>query len=178
MSIFFDINWLAVIFATVASVLVSYLWYGPIFGKRWAAAMGLKPAETGSPNTVANTQEPVHTDNPDTNTQEPVHTNTPSTHTNTQKPGSSGPLNANNTKIAMIGLALLQCFLISSLIDYYKGDLGSVILWAIVIWLGIVAPLLKSQWLFEKRRLDMTLLCAGHQLVSLLVVSFILGVWY
>jgi len=165
MSIFFDINWLAVIFATVASVLVSYLWYGPIFGKRWAAAMGLKPAETGSPNTVANTQEPVHT-------------NTPSTHTNTQKPGSSGPLNANNTKIAMIGLALLQCFLISSLIDYYKGDLGSVILWAIVIWLGIVAPLLKSQWLFEKRRLDMTLLCAGHQLVSLLVVSFILGVWY
>jgi hypothetical protein len=135
MSIFFDINWLAVIIATIASALVCYLWYGHLFSKRWAAVVEQEPTKTG-------------------------------------------PLNANNTKIAMIGLTLLQCFLISSLIDYYKGDLGSVILWAFVIWLGIAAPMLASQWLFEKRRLDMTLICAGHQLVSLLIAACILGIWY
>lgn len=36
----FDVNWLAVIVATVAAMIIGYLWYGPIFGKMWLAGMG------------------------------------------------------------------------------------------------------------------------------------------
>jgi len=36
-----DIHWLAVIVATVASFIFGFLWWGPIFGRTWARALGL-----------------------------------------------------------------------------------------------------------------------------------------
>lgn len=36
----FDVNWLAVLVATVAAMVIGFLWYGPVFGKIWMAAMG------------------------------------------------------------------------------------------------------------------------------------------
>ncbi len=36
----FEFNWLAVVVATVAAMIIGYLWYGPIFGKMWMGAMG------------------------------------------------------------------------------------------------------------------------------------------
>lgn len=30
-----DINWLAIVVATVAAMAFGYLWYGPLFGKKW-----------------------------------------------------------------------------------------------------------------------------------------------
>ena len=38
---FSDIPWLAVIVATVAHMVLNFLWYGPIFGKPWAEAAGV-----------------------------------------------------------------------------------------------------------------------------------------
>jgi hypothetical protein len=35
-----DINYLAVLVAAVASMIIGYLWYGPLFGKAWARGMG------------------------------------------------------------------------------------------------------------------------------------------
>jgi len=37
------INYLAVIIAAVANMVIGFLWYGPIFGKTWAALSGINP---------------------------------------------------------------------------------------------------------------------------------------
>lgn len=37
----FDVNWLGVVGATVAAMVIGFLWYGPVFGKIWLAAMGM-----------------------------------------------------------------------------------------------------------------------------------------
>lgn len=36
-----NINYLAVLVAAVASMVVGFLWYGPIFGKKWMALSGI-----------------------------------------------------------------------------------------------------------------------------------------
>lgn len=36
----YDLNWLAVVVAALAQMILGFLWYGPIFGKTWLAAMG------------------------------------------------------------------------------------------------------------------------------------------
>src|SRR3989344_4802263 len=38
-----SINWLAVLLAGVASMVVGWLWYGPLFGKMWKNLMGITP---------------------------------------------------------------------------------------------------------------------------------------
>ena len=40
-----DINWLAVIVATIAHQALGALWYGVIFRKTWISAMGMNPEE-------------------------------------------------------------------------------------------------------------------------------------
>jgi hypothetical protein len=34
------INWIAVLVGVVGSNVVGFLWYGPLFGKRWMSALG------------------------------------------------------------------------------------------------------------------------------------------
>lgn len=36
------LNWAAIAVATVAAFLIGWIWYGPLFGKPWAKAMGIK----------------------------------------------------------------------------------------------------------------------------------------
>ena len=48
---FASLNWLAILVATVASFVLGYVWYGPVFGKAWLAALGktedeIKPSPT------------------------------------------------------------------------------------------------------------------------------------
>ena len=43
-----QINWLAVLAATVAHQVIGFLWYGPIFGKMWMRAVGLTEEQVGS----------------------------------------------------------------------------------------------------------------------------------
>jgi hypothetical protein len=33
-------NWVAIIIATVAAMVIGFLWYGPVFGKTWMALTG------------------------------------------------------------------------------------------------------------------------------------------
>jgi len=39
----FDVNLLAVLIASLAYFGLGALWYGPLFGQKWTAAMGLNP---------------------------------------------------------------------------------------------------------------------------------------
>ncbi|HVE75608.1 MAG TPA: DUF1761 domain-containing protein, partial [Actinomycetota bacterium] len=47
-----DVNWLAVLVATVAAMVLGFLWYGPVFGRIWLAGMG-KTQEQMSGNNLA-----------------------------------------------------------------------------------------------------------------------------
>lgn len=40
-----SISLLGVIGATIASIVIGFIWYGPLFGKQWIAMMGWKPEE-------------------------------------------------------------------------------------------------------------------------------------
>lgn len=42
------VNWLAVIVATVAGIIVGFVWYAPqVFGRRWARASGIELPQPG-----------------------------------------------------------------------------------------------------------------------------------
>jgi hypothetical protein len=44
------INWLTVIVGVILSNALGFLWYGPLFGKPWTAALGKRPEDVqGSP---------------------------------------------------------------------------------------------------------------------------------
>ena len=46
-----EVNWLAVLAATVAAFVLGGLWYSPVlFGKRWQAAAGLSDEQVNSGN--------------------------------------------------------------------------------------------------------------------------------
>ena len=51
-SAFFDgfgnLDWLAILLGTAAAMFVGFLWYGPLFGKLWAAKSGMGE-QTGAP---------------------------------------------------------------------------------------------------------------------------------
>lgn len=38
-----DVNWLAILLCGVASMVLGFLWYGPLFGKPWMQMMGIDP---------------------------------------------------------------------------------------------------------------------------------------
>lgn len=37
----FDVNWLAILVAVIANMVVGAVWYGPFFGQRWMNELGL-----------------------------------------------------------------------------------------------------------------------------------------
>lgn len=45
-----EIDWIAVLAGTVAIVVLGWLWYGPLFGKKWSAATG-QALPSGMPET-------------------------------------------------------------------------------------------------------------------------------
>lgn len=40
------INYLAVLVAAASSMITGFVWYGPLFGKKWMAYMGWRPEES------------------------------------------------------------------------------------------------------------------------------------
>jgi len=45
MMILTSINWVAVLVASVASMVLGFVWFGPLFGKQWALLAGYTEAE-------------------------------------------------------------------------------------------------------------------------------------
>lgn len=49
---FTDVNWLAVIVATVINMFVGFLWYGPLFGERWMQLIGKRAEDIESDSSM------------------------------------------------------------------------------------------------------------------------------
>ena len=47
---FLDVNWLAVLLAALAGFVVGGIWYGPVMGKKWMAAVGLTEDDVKNAN--------------------------------------------------------------------------------------------------------------------------------
>lgn len=45
-------NWLAVIAASLVGFVVGFLWYGPLFGKKWLASVGMTEEDAQKGNMV------------------------------------------------------------------------------------------------------------------------------
>lgn len=45
-----DVNWLGVIAASVSAFVLGGIWYGPLFGKKWMALVGLTEEEAAKGN--------------------------------------------------------------------------------------------------------------------------------
>jgi len=46
---FEHVNWIAVIGAAIAGFAINAIWYGPLFGARWARLIGVDPNAPGGP---------------------------------------------------------------------------------------------------------------------------------
>ena len=42
MVLMLEVNYLAVLVSAIISMIIGFLWYGPLFGKQWMALMGFK----------------------------------------------------------------------------------------------------------------------------------------
>jgi len=118
-----NINWVALIAAAIASMVVGFIWYGPLFGKAWMKLTGKK--EMGDKKEMPKTY------------------------------------------------AIL--FAASLVTAYVLSVLGASFNTAFWVWLGFQATLSLHAVLFEKQSWNLYFLKAGHQLVSLLAMSWVLN---
>src|SRR3989344_8789314 len=118
-----EINWLALIAAGVVSMIVGFVWYGPLFGKTWIKLSGHK--EMGDKKDM---------------------------------PKTYGIMFAASLVTAYVLLVL-----------------GANLMTAFWIWLGFQATLLLQSVLFEGKSWNLYFLNAGHQLVSLMAMSWVLS---
>lgn len=117
-----DVNLVSVFLAAVASMVVGFVWYGPLFGKAWSKLSG-------------------HKDMGDKK----------------EMPKTYGIL-----------------FVASMVAAYVLSMLGADLMTAFWVWLGFQATLLLHSVLFEGKSWNLYFLNAGHQLVSLLAMSWVL----
>lgn len=45
-----ELNWIAVIVAAIIPMVTGFIWYGPLFGKKWQASMGFSDEKLKSGN--------------------------------------------------------------------------------------------------------------------------------
>jgi hypothetical protein len=62
--------------------------------------------------------------------------------------------------------------------DFYQGNfLGDTILTGVVLWIGFTAARLLTHDLFDRRPANLTILNMAHELVTIVIMALIIGVW-
>ncbi len=126
-------NWLAVVVAAIANVIVGTIYYAPpVMGNTWLKLLGKRREQMGQ----------------------------------------AGP---------SYGLVVVGAIITSAILDYLidKGDfhtLGGGLLVGLLAWI-LIATSIAVGYIFEKRPFSLFAVNAGSQLVILLVMGAILGVW-
>ncbi len=134
-----EINYWAVIVATLATMVVGSIWYTPkVFGNYWMKKAGVTPS-----GRMSDAVGPIVTT----------------------------VLVSFVTAWVLAGAAYLAW-------DFYGGGfLWSTIVTAIVLWAGFTAARFITHDAFDKRPSGLTMLTIAHELVTILVMAVIIGVW-
>ena len=132
------INYLAVILATLSSMLVGAIWYTPkMFGTYWMKQAGLTPDGLGS---------------------------------------------AVRPIIVTVLVSFVTAWVLAGAVwisfQFYGGSfLVNALITGAILWAGFTAARFVTHDQFDKRTPGLTVLNSAHELVTILVMALIIGVW-
>lgn len=137
-----EVNYLAVLLAAVAAMVVGFVWYGPmLFAKQWMKLAG-------------HTKESLEKEK----------------------------ANMGKTYTISFVLALVSAYVLSHVMTFSESFFGYPSLVAGVtsafwMWLGFVMPVQATDVLFGSKKLALFGINTGYQLVSLLAMGVVLGLF-
>lgn len=134
-----EINYIAVLLATLSSMVVGSIWYTPkVFGNRWMKLSGVTPSGDAK------------------------------------------------DAIAPIVVTLIVSFITAWVLAgaafiayaFYGGSfLVNALVTAVILWAGFTAARFITHDAFDRRPAALTVLNIAHELVTVLVMALIIGVW-
>lgn len=133
-----EINWLAVVLATVSSMIVGSIWYAKaVFGKRWMRLAKIDESTMGN-----------------------------------------GVGAIITTIIVSFITALVLAGAAAIAQNFYGGNfLVNTLVTAIILWAGFTAARVITHDAFERRPAALTTLTIAHELVTILVMALIIGLF-
>lgn len=133
-----EINWLAVVLATISSMIVGAIWYAkPVFGKRW---MRLAKIDEGTM-------------------------------------GNGVPQIIVTIIVSFITAAVLAGAAAIAQNFYGGSFLVNTLVTAVILWAGFTAARVITHDAFERRPAALTVLTIAHELVTILVMALIIGLF-
>lgn len=134
-----SINYIAVILATLSSMIIGSIWYTPkVFGTYWMKAANITPS--------GNAKDAI-------------------------KPIAI-------TVVVSFITAWVLAGAVSISFDFYGGSfLLNALLTALILWAGFTAARFITHDAFDGRPAGLTVLNVAHELVTILVMALIIGVW-
>jgi len=134
-----SINYIAVVLATLSSMVVGSIWYTPkVFGNYWMKAAGITPS--------GNAKDAVR------------------------------PIVI--TVIVSFITAWVLAGAVSISFEFYGGSfLVNSLLTALILWAGFTAARFITHDAFDGRPTGLTVLNVAHELVTIMVMALIIGVW-
>jgi hypothetical protein len=135
---FVDVNYWAVILATLSTLVIGSVWYTPkVFGKRWA--------------------ELAKVDLDDTS-------------------GAAGAI-ITTVVVSFITAWVLALSAQTAWVAFSGNYLGTTVAVGTMLWAGFTAARIITHDAFERRPAALTLLTISHELVTVIVMALIIGLW-
>lgn len=141
------VNYLAVIVSAVVAIVLGFLWYGPIFGKKWTAMIGWTPERISAMRADPKMKNMVMR--------------------NYALVGVGALIMAFVMSHAIVFAGAYMN--VSGVSAGLQAGFWN--------WLGFVAPVTLGAVLWEGKPWMLWVLNAGYYLVSLLLMGLILGMW-
>lgn len=137
---FVDVNYWAVIVATLSTLVIGSIWYTPkVFGTRWAQLAKVDLDDAG---------------------------------------GASGVGAIVTTVIvSFITAWVLAIATQTAWVAFEGGYLGLAVTVGVMLWAGFTAARFITHDAFERRPAALTLMNISHELVTVVVMALIIGVW-
>lgn len=134
-----EINYIAVVLATLSSMLVGTIWYSPrVFGNYWMKAAAVTPSGKAS---------------------------------DALRPILVTVVVSFITALVLAGAAFIA-------FDFYGGSFFvNTVFTSIILWAGFTAARFITHDQFDGRPNGLTALNISHELVTLVIMAVIIGVW-
>ena len=133
------INYLAVIAATLSTIVVGSIWYAPkVFGNYWMKAAGVRPSGRASDAVV-----PIIV----------------------------------TVLVSFVTTWVLAGSIYLSQYFYHGSFFVNALVTGAVLWAGFTAARFVTHDAFDRRPSGLTILNISHELVTVLIMALIIGVW-